>query len=115
MAQDAAKLTQSRLIAQFVSTIVDEVDPLRIILFGSRSRGEARPDSDYDLLVLEESFCSEQEKHEEIARLWHAMTNFPVHVDVLLYSLEDVAYWQDSINHVLARALREGTVIYERP
>ena len=108
MAQDAAKLTQSKLIAQFVSTIVDEVDPLRIILLVSRSRGEARPRSDYDLLVLEESFSSEQKKHEGVARLWNAMTYFPVQVDVLVYTLEDVAYRQDSMNHVLVRALGEG-------
>ena len=29
-------------------------------------------------------------------------------------SHEDVAYWRDSLNHVLARALREGRVLYER-
>jgi predicted nucleotidyltransferase len=29
--------------------------PRRIVLFGSRARGDARPDSDLDLLVIEES------------------------------------------------------------
>ena len=32
--------------------VVSYFHPLRIILFGSRARGEARDDSDYDLLVV---------------------------------------------------------------
>jgi len=37
-----------------------------------------------------------------------------VAADLLVYSTEDVDYWRDSLNHVLARALREGTVLFER-
>ncbi len=34
-----------------VQAIVDGVQPSRVILFGSRARGDARPNSDYDLVV----------------------------------------------------------------
>ena len=30
-------------------------------------------------------------------------------------SKADVAYWRDSLNRVLARVLREGKTLYERP
>ena len=30
---------------------MDGVQPSRVILFGSRARGDSRPDSDYDLVV----------------------------------------------------------------
>jgi len=50
-----------------------------------------------------------------MVRLYHALAGFPVAADVLVYSPQDVDYWRDSLNHVLARALREGCVLYERP
>lgn len=41
------------LIAAMVSVLVEEADPERVILFGSRGRGDARDDSDVDLIVVE--------------------------------------------------------------
>ena len=31
-----------------------------------------------------------------------------------VYSRDDLGYWRDALNHVLARTLREGIVFYER-
>ena len=103
------------LIGQMVQAIVDEVDPEQVILFGSRGRGDERQDSDVDLVVVEaEPFGPERSRHKEMVRLYHAVAGFPVAADVLVYSRDDVDYWRDSLNHVLARALREGKVLYER-
>ena len=41
------------LLRQMVKTIVDEVDPEQVILFGSRARGDAAADSDVDFVVVE--------------------------------------------------------------
>ena len=51
---------------------------------------------------------------DELARLGRALDGFRVAADVLVYSRDEVEYWRDSLNHVLARALREGRVLYER-
>ncbi len=104
------------LIDRMVQAIVDEVDPEQVILFGSRGRGDHRHDSDVDLIVVEaEPFGPERSRHREMVRLYHALAGVPVAADVLVYSHEDVDYWRDSLNHVLARALREGQVLYDRP
>ena len=101
---------------RMVRAIVDEVDPEQVILFGSRARGDQRENSDVDLIVVEaEPFGPERSRHKEMVRLYHALAGFLVPADVLVYSHEDVDYWRDSLNHVLARALREGKVLYERP
>ena len=104
------------LIHQMVQAIVDEVDPEQVILFGSRARGEEREESDVDLVVVEaEPFGPERSRHKEMVRLYKVLADFPVSADVLVYSHDEVDYWRDSLNHVLARALREGKVLYERP
>ena len=105
-----------RLLGEMVQAIVNEVDPEQVILFGSRARGDERENSDIDLIVLEaEPFGPERSRHKELVRLYHALAKFHVPADVLVFSHEDVDYWRNSLNHVLARALREGKVLYERP
>lgn len=104
------------LLGRMVQKIVKEVDPEQVILFGSRGRGDHRADSDIDLIVVEaEPFGPERSRHRELVRLYHALAGFLVAIDVLVYSHDDVDYWRDSLNHVLAQALREGRVLYERP
>jgi len=39
-------------LPEIIRRIVAAIDPDRIILFGSHARGQARPNSDYDLLVI---------------------------------------------------------------
>ena len=105
-----------RLLGEMVQAIVAEVDPEQVILFGSRARGDERESSDIDLVVVEaEPFGPRRSRHKELVRLYHALAGFRVPADVLVYSHEDIDYWRDSLNHVLARALREGRVLYERP
>ena len=103
------------VIDRMVAAIVAEADPEMVILFGSRGRGDFRAHSDVDLIVIEaEPFGPDRSRHKEMVRLRQALRPFSVPVDVLVYSREDVEYWRDSLNYVLARALREGKVVYER-
>lgn len=100
------------LLSQMAQVIVQEVEPERIILFGSHARGEARP---VDLLVIErEGFGKQRSRRREAALLWRALAHFPVPKDILVYSLKEAAAWKDSPRHFLARALREGRVLYGR-
>ena len=93
-------LVTDTLLQQMVDAIVAEVDPDQVILFGSRARGDARQDSDVDLIVLESApFGEERTRHAEEERIRRALSEFGVAKDILVYSQEDVEYWRDSLNN----------------
>ena len=103
------------VLADMVQTIVREVDPERIYLFGSRARGEARQDSDVDLLIIvREPFGPEHSRFQEINRIYRALSSFRIPNDVLLYSSDEFARWSQSLNHVVGRCSREGKLLYAR-
>lgn len=103
------------LLQQMVQTIINEVAPETIILFGSRARGDARADSDVDLLVVEtEPFSPQRSRRKEAARLYMALRGMAVSKDILLYSRDEFERWKNSLNHIVGRAHREGRVLHGR-
>ncbi len=104
----------SEIIEKMTRQIVREVDPQRILLFGSWARGQANEHSDVDFLVVErEPFGRNRSRRREAARIWRCLSEFRVSKDILVYSVGELAQWKDSSHHVIARALREGKVLYE--
>jgi predicted nucleotidyltransferase len=102
-------------INAMVGIIVREAAPDSVILFGSHARGDARSDSDVDLLVIEtEPFSAQRSRRAEYSRLSMALRDFPFAKDILLYSRDEFEYWKDSPNHVVGRAYREGRVLHDR-
>ena len=105
-----------QLIKGMVQAIVEEVEPHRIYLFGSCARGTHTADSDVDLLIIEDQgFGPDRHRWSELKRIRKALSLFRVPKDVLVYSRDEFEKWEDSINHVIAHAVREGKLLYERP
>ena len=106
---------EDSIIREMVGTIIREADPDAVILFGSRARGDARPDSDVDLLIVErESFSPQRSRRQETARLYLALRKLPIPKDLLLYSRDEFERLKDSAHHIVGRAQREGRVLHAR-
>ncbi len=104
-----------RLIEEMVRTIVEEVGPRRIYLFGSHARESQTTDSDIDLLIVEDqSFGPNHNRWSELKRIRKALRPFRIPKDILVYSRDEFEKWEDSVNHIVARAAREGKLLYER-
>lgn len=102
----------TELIEQIVRTIVERFAPRRIVLFGSRARGDHRPDSDLDLFIEMESSLRPPERAVDIRS---AFGLHPWSMDLLVYTPQEVERLRDVFGTLLFTIEREGKVLYERP
>jgi predicted nucleotidyltransferase len=84
-------------------------EPVKIVLFGSRARGDADPDSDYDFLVVEREVL---DKQAEIVRLRRALRPLGVPCDVMVVSERYADEWAEALNSMVYSALKEGRVLH---
>jgi uncharacterized protein len=106
------KIQQDPILSELVGRIVRVADPDRIILFGSRARGEFRPDSDYDFLVVKGVL--EGSRRTLRREIYHALYGVGVAKDVLLTTPEDLLRYGQLHGTILKPALSEGITVYER-
>ena len=102
---DEAKLDE------IIRRLVEAVDPDRIIMFGSRARGDARPDSDLDLLIVKDS---PEPRHRRAIPAYISLRGLGIPTDIIWRTAAEIAEWSRVPNHVTTRAIREGKVLYER-
>lgn len=98
-------------LPEITRRIVSISDPEQIILFGSYARGDFHPDSDLDLLVIKDQVSSTR---EEAAKIYRALSNMHLPIDVVVVSKAYVHRYGDIIGTVVRPALKEGRVIYAR-
>ena len=96
------------LIDEAARRIVAAAPGARVILFGSHARGEAGPDSDLDLLVVEPRVA---DRFSEIVRLQRVLAPLRLPADVIVVSEAHVEEWGDVASTMLHDALREGRVL----
>jgi predicted nucleotidyltransferase len=99
------------MVRDIVRRIVDTVQPEKVILFGSQARGDARHNSDFDVLVIKQS---EEPRYRRSVPLYIALADLPVEVEVMVYTPEEVGEWSQVPQAFITTAVREGKTIYER-
>jgi predicted nucleotidyltransferase len=92
--------------------IVETAHPQRVILFGSRARGRAGEDSDWDFLVIADS---DLPRYRRAAPIYGALRDILVRMDILVYTPAEVEEWREVPQAFVTTATREGKVLYEKP
>jgi uncharacterized protein len=96
------------LIDEAARRIAAAAPGARVILFGSHARGDAGPDSDVDLLVIEPRV---DDRFAEVVRLQRVLAPLRLPADVIVVSEEHVEEWGDVQSTMVHDALREGRVL----
>ena len=103
--------TVDERIQEMVRRIVEAVGPDRVIMFGSRARGEAGADSDVDLMIIAPS---DLPIWRRTMPLYMLRGGLGLAKDLLWWTPEEVEDWREVRSHIISRALREGKVLYEK-
>lgn len=96
-------------IDEMVRRIVAEAQPRRIVLFGSAARGDLRPDSDIDLLVIVPDGVHRRRTAQQ---LYRALRGIGVPYDIVVATEGDLERHGDVPGYVYRRALAEGRDVY---
>ncbi len=99
----------ARHLAEMTRRIVDHFDPERVVLFGSQARGQARPDSDVDLLIVFGHVSDKRATRVAIRRL---LADLPIDKDLIVVSHDEAIRRGAILGSIVGQALREGVPLY---
>lgn len=99
----------ARHLPEITRRLADGFRPSRIILFGSQAKGQARRDSDLDLLVV---VAHVEDKRQLRVAMRQAVADIPIDKDILVITEREAAAYHG--RSVLSTALREGVPVYGR-
>ena len=106
---DKRKRIPQKAIDQVVKQIVEKFKPQKIILFGSYARGNPRPESDVDMLVVMDTPLKDVRQAIEICQQieYRFGLDLVVHTPKYLVQRIKMGDW------FLRDVLKEGKVLYE--
>ena len=84
----------------------------RIILFGSRARGDFKEDSDYDFFVIVDKEVSGDEMLMLYSNISKELSKYGIYCDVITHSKDKFNKTKDNVAHIDYYAFREGETIY---
>ena len=110
-----AKQTVVNIVRDYLRTVNEVgIQTSRAILFGSWARGEARADSDIDLVVIAPEF-DEQSDRELIDRLWVSRIKTPEAWRIEPIACGEREWLEDDSRAIIEIARREGEIITLEP
>jgi len=102
---------------EFIANIIREefksrnLDVKQLVLFGSQSRGNAGPDSDWDFLVSTTSDLNFGEKAKLITAIQRRVAVEHISVDVIVKSENKIKQEKNNVGVITYYALKEGVLV----
>jgi len=115
MVTSAAPPIDQRL-AVMAARIRQLIPAAEVRLFGSRALGQARPDSDVDLLITApDAWLAQRDRFTLLADLWGAVAQPDLSVDLVLHSCSEAKRRAQEPGSVVQEALSHGVLLDGQP
>ncbi|HEY4241507.1 MAG TPA: nucleotidyltransferase domain-containing protein [Kofleriaceae bacterium] len=94
-----------------IAGIVDELHPHEIWLFGSRARGEARPESDWDLLAVLPDDAPDADL--DLGSVWTRLRSLRLErVELFTIARSEFELWRRALGTLAEIVSSTGVVVY---
>lgn len=97
-------------VEHIVQTIVDNIRPQKVFLYGSYVYGQPTEDSDLDILIIKESDLPRYKRAREIHRLFNP---YPCPMDILIYTPREAERFRDHPSAFIHTVLEKGRLVYD--
>jgi len=94
-----------------IDIIVKVADPDRIILFGSRARGDNKEDSDYDICVIKRDV---EHRRKLAQKLYRSLYGVRIPIDIIVETPEDFDNLKDDPFLIYKQISKDGVLVYEK-
>lgn len=105
------KMPVGKSLRPAIQKIVEELNPEKIILFGSYAYGSPNPHSDVDLLIVMKTRATLKERSWAVSRL---LLPRPFPVDIIVKTPKEIDDALKSNDFFVEEILSRGKVLYER-
>lgn len=104
-----AEFSLDNILKEAVKRILSVVQPKKVLLFGSASRGEMHEDSDIDLLVIVPSGLHRRKTAQKIYR---NLIGLGFAADIIVVTEDDVERFKSHQGLIIKPAIEEGRLLY---
>ena len=100
---------QDKVLKEIARRMVSAFAPRKILLYGSRATGTARPESDYDLLIV---WRDENPPAARAAAVRKVLMDLGQPLDIAVVTPGEYERFRNRRMHIVAIADREGRVLH---
>ncbi|MBI3971393.1 MAG: nucleotidyltransferase domain-containing protein [Chloroflexi bacterium] len=99
-----------RALAGIVARLIDAYEPERVYLFGSKARGDAGPDSNFDLLVVVPTTAPDERRCSRLA--YQVLRGTGTAADVIVWTRNAFESRLHLAASLPATVIREGRLLH---
>ena len=101
-----------KLLQEIVRRIVNTINPLRIILFGSWAYSKPHKGSDLDILVVVDDGVTS--KYDVAVKVYGTLRGILIPKDVVITTPNMIKEWENVPQAFITTIVRKGRIVYER-